>query len=394
MNDSQEIATVMSLSSRYYSAILLLVGLFFLLGVAPTPGQAQSIPIPLSPERWVIGEKNEKLRTNQRRENNGKVVDYLGRPALHLAKAFAYVRDLDFQNGTIDADVAADPEGFQGVAFRVESEDDYELFFFRPGASGDVQAIQYTPGLLGANAWQIYNLPDYVAAADIPQNQWFHVRIVVAGLVAKLYFNNSAEPTLVVPDLKRGYSKGSIGFWGHQGGGYFSNVSYTPDSSEYQHQEEKKFLPGTLTDWQLSESFDVTDKDPGVYPDTKRLHWERVEAENPGMVVIQRYRRDPNVVPPQGPGSKVVFARTMIHADLDENRKMSFGYSDKVVIYVNAKPVYAGNNIIGSREPHFLGVMNVNNDSVYLPLKKGDNELVLAVSEYFGGWGFICQWSK
>jgi hypothetical protein len=28
---------------------------------------------------------------------------------------------------------------------------------------------------------------------------------------------------------------------------------------------------------------------------------------------------------------------------------------------------------------------------VYLPLKKGTNELVLAVSELGGGWGFNCR---
>lgn len=39
-------------------------------------------------------------------------------------------------------------------------------------------------------------------------------------------------------------------------------------------------------------------------------------------------------------------------------------------------------------------MLGVNNDAVYLPLKKGNNELVLAVTEFFGGWGFICQMSN
>jgi hypothetical protein len=34
--------------------------------------------------------------------------------------------------------------------------------------------------------------------------------------------------------------------------------------------------------------------------------------------------------------------------------------------------------------------MNPENDAVYLPWKKGRNELMLAVSE-LGGWGFICR---
>ena len=43
------------------------------------------------------------------------------------------------------------------------------------------------------------------------------------------------------------------------------------------------------------------------------------------------------------------------------------------------------------RDPGFLGIVNPENDAVYLPLKKGTNELMLAVSELGGGWGFICR---
>jgi hypothetical protein len=42
-------------------------------------------------------------------------------------------------------------------------------------------------------------------------------------------------------------------------------------------------------------------------------------------------------------------------------------------------------------ERDFLGIINLDNDYVYLPLKKGSSDLVLAVSEIGGGWGFICR---
>ena len=374
-------------------AILVLV-------VFATASRAQSVSVPLTPDRWIIGDKNERIRPEKSIANNGKVVEFLGRPALCVVKGFAYVRDLDLQNGTIDADLAMDPQGnFVGLAFRVKSENDYELFFFRPGSSGGIEAIQYTPGFLGMNAWQIYNIPHYVARGAIPNDRWFHVRVVVAGLVAKLYLDNATEPSLVVSDLKQGYSTGSIGFWGQEGGGYISNVSYTPDKAAYSPEVKQNFLPGTLTDWEISEAFDAGDRDPAAYPDVNGLKWQKVPAETPGMVVIQRYRRDPNIIPPADPekkqarvpGSKVVFARTTIHSERDEVRKMYFGYSDEVVIYLNSKPLYAGNNVIGFREPGVLGLVDVNNDAVYLPLRKGENELVLAVTEFFGGWGFICK---
>jgi hypothetical protein len=371
----------------------------FLFAILPAV-QAQTISVPLTPDQWIIGEKNERIRPGKKLDNNGKLVTHLGRESLRLAKGFAYFRNLDFQNGTIDADLALDPEGnFVGLAFRVQSEDEYELFFFRNGASGTLQATQYTPSFFGANAWQLYNIPTYAGPAEFPSDEWFHVRVVVAGVEARLFVNGAAQPTLVIPDLKQGYSKGSIGFWGQEGGGYFSNLTYTPDSTTYQPEIKQNFLPGALTDWELSESFDASERDPATYPDSKHWKWEKVQAENPGMVVIQRYRRDPNILPPAAghrgtervPGSKVVFARTTVHAGRDELRRMNIGYSDWVVVYLNHKPVYAGSNTIGAREPDFLGLLNPDNDAVYLPLKKGDNELMLAVTEFFGGWGFLCK---
>lgn len=369
--------------------------------LATIPVGAQSISVPMNLDQWIIGEKNERLVPNKKVEN--AIVDYQGLRALHLTKGFGYFRGLQLQNGTIDADLAFDPEGaFIGLAFRVESEDDYELFFLRNGISGKPQALQYTPGFFGANQWQIYNLPTYAGPGEFPYDKWFHLKVVVAGVEAKLFLNNSDKPSLVIPDLKRGYSTGSIGFWGQQGGGYIANVTYTPDTTTYHIPHKDSYLPGTLTDWELSEIFDAGDKDPATYPNTRSMKWQKVKAENPGMVVISRYRRDPNVLPPddtpesqrpigRAPGSKFVFARTTIHSDRRVVRKMNIGYSDEVVVFLNGQPIYAGNNSYGVRDHGFLGLINPDHDAVYLPLRKGDNELVLAVVEFFGGWGFMCR---
>ena len=360
--------------------------------------QARSISVPLTSDHWIVSQKNFQGQKHDF-EHNGEVVDYKGRQSFRVAKGFAYARDIEFQNGAIDVDMAAETTGFLGLAFHVQSEDDYELIFFRPDDSGDPYAIQYTPGLLGSNVWQLFSGPNYMGAGEIPREKWIHARIVVAGLVAKLFLNNSAQPSLVVSDLRLGHPKGTIGFWGREGGGYISNLSYTPDNAAYTLEVKRDFLPGALTDWELSEMFDPAEKDPAVYPDVRSLKWEKVMGENPGMVVINRYRRGSNANAPDReaqlrgrvPGTRFVFARTIIHSGRDEIRKMNFGYSDQVVVYLNSKPIYAGNNTIGFRQPEFLGFMDVDNDAVYLPLKKGDNELLLAVTEYCCGWGFISK---
>jgi len=282
----------------------------------------------------------------------------------------------------------------------VESADRYEVIFFRPGASGTTQAIQYTPGLRGANIWQLYTGPGYTAEASIAREKWMHVRIAIRGRVARLYLDGAAEPALIVPDLKLGEARGSIGFWGHMGDSYFSDLRYTPEpeSAADAGDVEPPFLPGALTEWEISDVFDAMDQDPARPPGLHSVRWERVRAETPGMVVVNRYLLSPNVLPPdreeriQGrrTGGKFVLARTTIPSDRDEVRKLKLGYSDEVVVFLNGTPVFSGNNAWSFRQPKFLGLLDPESDAVYLPLKKGRNELVLAVTEYFGGWGFLC----
>jgi hypothetical protein len=90
-----------------------------------------------------------------------------------------------------------------------------------------------------------------------------------------------------------------------------------------------------------------------------------------------------------GPRTLVV-ARTVLHADRAEVRRLSFGYSDDVTLFLNGRPLYGGRNGYQARYPSSLGLMT-SDDAVYLPLRAGDNELLLAVAEVFGGWGIRAQ---
>ena len=129
--------------------------------------------------------------------------------------------------------------------------------------------------------------------------------------------------------------------------------------------------------------------------------WQEVTAEPPGFVVINRHRKGPDLVPtfardfskrlePQK-GMQVIYARAHIVSDRDQVKKLNFGYSDDVTVFLNGRALYRGRSAQRFRDPGFLGVVNAENDAVYLPLKRGRNELVLAVSELTGGWGFICR---
>ena len=61
-----------------------------------------------------------------------------------------------------------------------------------------------------------------------------------------------------------------------------------------------------------------------------------------------------------------------------------------MTIFLNGRPLYTGRNGYQARYPSSLGLMTLD-DAVYLPLRAGDNELLLAVAEVFGGWGITAR---
>ncbi len=248
--------------------------------------------------------------------------------------------------------------------------------------------------------WQIYNGPGFTRAVDIPRGAWFHVRLEITGAQAKLYVNDMREPSLVMNDLKSGVRKGGIRLEGT----YFSNfeVRETPPVAWERH--EPAMPASTITKWSLSPSLDGADRDlerPLSQSEAGAMKWQDITAEPPGFVVIDRYRRNPNFFPTfardfskrleRQKGMQVVYARTTIVSDRDQLRKLNVGYSDDVSVFLNGGIHYRGRSAQRFRDPGFLGIVNPDNDAVYLPLKKGRNELMLAVSELTGGWGFICR---
>jgi hypothetical protein len=366
---------------------------------AQSTAPGQSIEVPLTPARWNI--QPDPPRTP---DDTARYEPHLGHASLLLPGGFAWAKGVELRNGTIEADVATAPKGaFFGLAFHVTSPDQFENVFFRPRSSG---SVQYSPSWFNMNAWQFYPGAEYTADPDFPADRWVHVRIAIKGLQASVYFDTATVPVMVVKNLAQGGTSGTIGFWAVGGGGYISNVRYQADPGSYPLEPTRSVIPGAITDgWSLSQAFDAAKTDPGTYPSPGTMQWQPVSTEREGIVMIGRYRKDPRVYPadlppeypakpPAIPGAEVVFARTTISSPRAAVRKMWVGYSDDIVVYLNGKPLYAGRNARSSREPNYYGWFYPYADAVYLPLHRGANELVLAVSETFGGWGFLCAFDQ
>jgi hypothetical protein len=379
----------MNAATRYLAPAVVAV-LFEFAAVCQTP---QTVSVPADSPRWDL-------------QQGARVTDYLGRKCLAIDGGAAVLKDFEIRDGVLDVDVATTAKrGFFGFDVRIDKAGaNYEEIYLRQHKSGLPDAMQYTPVLNTGRNWQLFNGPGFTGAVDIPRDEWFHLRLELAGAQAKLYVKDMNQPALVMSDLKSGVQKGQIALYVLTGATYFSNfeVRTTPDAPWERHLPP---MPSnTLTHWTLSPDYDALARNlelPLTRAESDAIQWQEVEAEPPGFVVLYRYREAPHpMVTFQGdfakrlepqPGIKVLYARTAIHSDRDQVKKLEIGYSDDVSVFLNGKILYRGRSAQGFRDPGFLGIMNPENDAVYLPLKKGSNELMLAISELGGGWGFICR---
>jgi hypothetical protein len=358
--------------------------------VQESPAQ---LSVPPDSPRWLL-------------EGEARVAEYLGRKCLFLDGGGATLKDFVLRDGVIDVDVATPANrGFFGIQFRItEDNANAEWIYLRQHKSGVPDAMQYTPVLNTGLNWQIYNGPGFTGTVDIPKDTWFHLRLEITGAQAKLYVKDMQKPALVMNDLKTGVQKGQIALAVLIGATYWSNfeVRTTPDVPWERHLPP---MPaGTLTKWRISPAYDASTHNverPVSSSESAAIKWQEVEAEPPGFVVLYRYREAPHLnvtfandfskrLEPQ-PGTKLLYARTSIESDREQVKKLYIGYSDEVSVFLNGKILFRGRSAQNFRDPGFLGIVNPENDALYLPLKKGSNELLLAVSELGGGWGFICR---
>ena len=176
-------------------------------------------------------------------------VEYKGRKAVRLTNdsekdGFALLRGSDFQDGTVEGDIALKittppgvrMPGFVGIAFRARPDASrYELFYVRPGnsRSDDQEMRNHSVQYVSEPDFDWYMLRQkwpwvYEAYAELQAETWTKVRVDVKGRSARLYLNGSEQPSLVVDGLKGEDLRGGVALWGYQGEeAYFSNVRIT-----------------------------------------------------------------------------------------------------------------------------------------------------------------------
>ena len=322
---------------------------------------------------------------------NAEVVEHLGRKSL---MGTAMLKGVEFKDGIIDFDVAVNGDrSYPGIYFRAQSRGDYEHIYMRPHrAPYYPDALQYCPSFKGVDGWQLYNGDGYTSGPEIPRDRWIHVRIEILGTRGRIFLDGSKTPDLIIDHLEHGESKGWLTLNSPKNGSaYFSHFKVKQDQTMVFPDALKPGAPyGIVSEWELSQSFKMSVLDfEKPYSEQKlpEIKWVKVQPDSSGLVNISK------TIARQGREPDCVYARSMIHSEEERVMEFKFGYSDAASVFLNGKCVFSGANSYRQRDPSSLGIIGLH-DSVYLNLKKGENEILMLIAEGFGGWGFMGQDAK
>lgn len=356
---------------RYCALIL-----FQLLGLSPIAAQTQ---VPFDSDRWYFQEYPKRPGTTSH-----EMKEYLGKSCILLRNTEAQLKDANFINGIIEYDVAFGPErkGI-GILFRMKDAANCESFFIRPHQSGNADATQYMPLYQNMDSWQLYYGQGYTAPVSFTFNQWVHFKLVVSGTQMEVFMGDMEKPVLYVPELKRQVQEGMISLFGN--GTRFANFSYTHLANPTIKSTPLPIVPvskGTITQWQVSQSFPEKNLDKLLQLTSSQmigLSWQSMTTEKTGLLNLA-------TGPTWSKENNTTFARLIIESDRVQIKPLQLGFSDRAKVYLNDQLLYSGHDEFQSRDYRFMGTVGYY-DELYLPLKKGRNELWVAVSENFGGWG-------
>ncbi|WP_028526909.1 family 16 glycoside hydrolase [Runella limosa] len=335
----------------------------------------------LSPERWDFQE--------------GKVTftDYKGKKVMKIGSLSGQVvlKDVVFKDGTIEFDVDPHPTEFaSSVYFHRKDAKEQEIVYLRVPRIGIKlanQGIQYTPYFDGVNMWDIY--PQYQAPAMAKTGEWNHMKLVISGKQMKVYVNDMTNAALEIPKLEGTMTEGSIAF---EGEGYITNLQIKPNETEglasYEGTDMTKHDGQYLRKWAISTPV-LFPKGNETFaenlPDAEAFS-ESIEAETAGLLnLTRRFGATPQ--------RKLVWLKTTITASEPTFTNLQIGFNDEIWVYLNNEMVLVDKNLfqqVGMRK-NPGGRLSINNTIAKLNLKKGENELLIAVANDFYGWGLMAR---
>jgi hypothetical protein len=351
--------------------------------LVPTPEPATAIPF--SDKEWKLdGEATRVVREGDR-------------DILRMDTGEASRPDIRLEDGTIDVDVRVTRRrSFVYISFRIVGDGENEEVYLRPHKSGLPDALQYAPVWQGQSAWQLYHGPGGTAAVEFEPGVWTPLRLVIQGRDAALFVGDVTKPALVAR-LAREPKAGAIalasfvppGAPGKEPAAAFANLVVRPGVVNFDFTPVRPKPvdpgPGVVDAWAVSRALDPKLGEAAALPAGEALgELRRYAAEPNGLLLLHRHialGKDVRI------GTAV--ARISVRAEKAGVAPFDLGFSDAATVFVNSTPVFRCDARYSFDGPRREGLIGYDQARLYLPLRAGENEIAVLVSDRFGGWGLM-----
>lgn len=363
------------------SACFLLYGS---VAVAQVNRQAENkvIQIPMETSAWNLDKQNAEFITYK----GVRVLEIKGGKQV-------IVKGLEFSSGTIEFDVEpTDTVHAPFVSFYFRQQDTLEnecvyLRIGRPHSERRNDAVQYAPFIKGVNLWNLLN--HFQGPALIHGNSWNHVKLVVSGVQLRAYINDMSHPALEVPRLEGNTQKGQIAF---DGQAVYANVVIRPGNVEGLPATSGADLTNQdanyLRHWSVSRpQWLAYETDLSSTRPPNDSTWLPILSERHALINVTRLY---GIAPERK--KRYIWLKTNIHSEKEQVVTLQLGFCDDISVFINGGLLYTDKNTYWlpiRKNPD--GRCDIRNSSIQLPLKAGDNQIMVALANYFYGWGIVAR---
>ncbi|PCJ96093.1 MAG: hypothetical protein COA50_07890 [Flavobacteriaceae bacterium] len=308
------------------------------------------------------------------------------RETLLLTSGRATANNQKFKNGTIEVDVYANSvRSFAGITFR-KQEHNMEEVYMRLHKSNQVDAVQYTPIFNNESSWQLFR--EYQARVNFKNKGWNALRIEVDNTSAEVFVND--KKVMSIDHLRTNQNAGEIGLFALFSN-RFSNFRFTPKKMGNSETVNRNPIdPNIITKWDITKAKPY--KEGALhFDDFSKEKYSTVTTEKSGLLPISKYLKKTSSGNFEENTEDYTIASTTIHSNNGETKLFTFDYSDKIIVYLNGKVLFKGNNAFRAKGIQYMGHIDINVNKLYLPLKKGENKLHCVVIDKANGWGLIAK---
>lgn len=304
---------------------------------------------------------------------------------LLLKNGRAVVKNQKITNGTIEVDVYANTiRSFAGITFRKQNNNMEEVYM-RLHKANQADAVQYTPIFNNESNWQLFR--EHQAKISFKNAGWNTLKIEVDGKNAVVFVNN--KKVLTINNLITAQNTGEIGLFALFTN-RFANFRFTPreTTKNAEAKDNDAGDPSIIREWKITKAIPYLEEELN-FKNFYEEKYSAVTTEKSGLLVLSKYLKKTSSGNFEGNKEDYTIATTTLFAKNDETKLFSFDYSDKIIVYLNGKRIFKGNNAFRTKGVQYMGHIDINTNMLYLDLKKGTNKLHCVVIDKANGWGLI-----